>query len=49
MYTANTMACLTEAMGLALPGSGTIPAVYSDRIRLAKMTGERSWISTSPA
>ncbi len=41
MYTANTMACLTEAMGLALPGSGTIPAVYSDRIRLAKMTGEK--------
>ncbi|MDD2533370.1 MAG: dihydroxy-acid dehydratase [Eubacteriales bacterium] len=41
MYTANTMACLTEAMGLALPGSGTIPAVYSDRKRLAKMTGER--------
>jgi dihydroxy-acid dehydratase len=41
MYTANTMACLTEAMGLALPGSGTIPAVYSDRIRLAKMSGEK--------
>ena len=41
MYTANTMACLTEAIGLALPGSGTIPAVYSDRKRLAKMTGER--------
>lgn len=41
MYTANTMACLTEAMGLTLPGSGTIPAVYSDRKRLARMTGER--------
>lgn len=41
MYTANTMACLTEAMGMALPGSGTIPAVYSDRKRLAKLTGER--------
>lgn len=41
MYTANTMACLTEAIGLALPGSGTIPAVYADRKRLAKMTGER--------
>ncbi len=41
MYTANTMACLTEAIGLALPGSGTIPAVYSDRKRLAKMTGEK--------
>jgi dihydroxy-acid dehydratase len=40
MYTANTMACLTEAMGLALPGNGTIPAVYADRIRLARMTGE---------
>lgn len=41
MYTANTMACLTEAMGLTLPGSGTIPAVYSDRKRLAKNTGEK--------
>lgn len=41
MYTANTMACLTEAMGLALPGNGTIPAVFSDRIRLAKNTGEQ--------
>ncbi len=41
MYTANTMACLTEAMGMALPGSGTIPAVYADRKRLARMTGER--------
>lgn len=39
MYTANTMNCLTEAMGMALPGNGTIPAVYSDRIRLAKKTG----------
>jgi len=39
MYTANTMNCLTEAMGMALPGNGTIPAVYSDRIRHAKMTG----------
>lgn len=41
MYTANTMNCLTEAMGMALPGNGTIPAVYSDRIRLAKHTGMR--------
>lgn len=41
MYTANTMNCLTEAMGLSLPGAGTIPAVYSDRVRLARMTGER--------
>ncbi len=41
MYTANTMNCLTEAAGLALPGSGTIPAVYADRIRLARQTGEQ--------
>lgn len=39
MYTANTMNCLTEALGMALPGNGTIPAVYSERIRLAKDTG----------
>ncbi len=39
MYTANTMNCLTEAMGLGLPGNGTIPAVYSDRRRLAKKAG----------
>lgn len=39
MFTANTMNCVIEAMGLALPGNGTIPAVYSDRIRLAKDTG----------
>ena len=41
MYTANTMNCLTEALGLSLPGSGTIPAVYSDRLRLARQTGEQ--------
>ena len=41
MYTANTMNCLTEAMGMSLPGAGTIPAVYADRTRLAKQTGER--------
>jgi dihydroxy-acid dehydratase len=40
MYTANTMNCLTEAMGMALPGNGTIPAVYADRRRLARRTGE---------
>jgi dihydroxy-acid dehydratase len=40
MYTANSMNCLTEAIGLALPGNGTIPAVKSERIRLAKTTGE---------
>ncbi len=41
MYTANTMNCLTEAMGMSLPGSGTIPAVYADRTRLARHTGEQ--------
>lgn len=40
MYTANTMNCLTEALGMSLPGSGTIPAVFSDRRRLARETGE---------
>ena len=39
MYTANSMNCLTEALGMGLPGNGTIPAVYSDRIKLAKMAG----------
>jgi dihydroxy-acid dehydratase len=39
MYTANSMNCLTEAIGLALPGNGTIPAVYAARIRLAKQAG----------
>ncbi len=39
MYTANTMNCMTEAIGMGLPGNGTIPAVYSARIRLAKETG----------
>ncbi|MDD2374962.1 MAG: dihydroxy-acid dehydratase [Eubacteriales bacterium] len=41
MYTANTMNCLTEAIGLSLPGAGTVPAVYADRVRLARMSGER--------
>ncbi|MGN0523819.1 MAG: dihydroxy-acid dehydratase [Eubacterium sp.] len=41
MYTANSMNCLTESIGMSLPGSGTIPAVYSKRLRLAKMAGER--------
>ena len=41
MYTANSMNCLTEAIGLALEGNGTIPAVYSARLRLAKETGMR--------
>lgn len=39
MYTANSMNCLTEALGMGLRGNGTIPAVYSDRIRLAKQAG----------
>lgn len=39
MFTANSMNCLTEALGLALPGNGTIPAVYSERLILAKETG----------
>ncbi|MDA3971329.1 MAG: dihydroxy-acid dehydratase [Desulfobulbaceae bacterium] len=39
MFTANSMNCLTEAIGLGLPGNGTIPAVYSARIRLAKQAG----------
>ena len=41
MYTANSMNCLTEVIGMALPGNGTIPAVQSARLRLAKDTGER--------
>ncbi|MDR0821194.1 MAG: dihydroxy-acid dehydratase [Oscillospiraceae bacterium] len=40
MYTANSMNCLTEAIGFSLPRSGTLPAVYSARRRLAKETGE---------
>lgn len=41
MFTANSMNCLTEAIGLGLPGNGTIPAVFSERIRLAKKAGMR--------
>ena len=41
MFTANSMNCLTEVLGMALPGNGTIPAVYSARLRLAKETGRR--------
>ncbi len=41
MFTANSMNCLTEALGLALPGNGTIPAVYARRIRFAKESGEQ--------
>lgn len=39
MFTANSMNCLSEVLGMALPGNGTIPAVYSARLRLAKETG----------
>jgi dihydroxy-acid dehydratase len=52
MYTANTMNCLTEALGIALPGNGTIPAVFSDRRRLARRTGEaimRLWRENTTA
>jgi dihydroxy-acid dehydratase len=41
MFTANSMNCLTEALGLGLVGNGTIPAVYAARIRLAKRAGKR--------
>ena len=39
MFTANSMNCLTESLGMGLPGNGTIPAVYGERIRLAKEAG----------
>ncbi len=39
MYTANSMNCICEGLGMALPGNGTIPAVFSERIRLAKASG----------
>ncbi|MBE0476863.1 MAG: dihydroxy-acid dehydratase [Coriobacteriia bacterium] len=39
LFTANSMNCLTEAIGMGLPGNGTVPAVYSERIRLAKHAG----------
>ena len=41
MFTANSMNCLAEVIGMALPGNGTIPAVYSERIRFAKDSGEQ--------
>jgi dihydroxy-acid dehydratase len=41
MFTANSMNCLTEAIGMALPGNGTIPAVMAARVRLAKRTGQQ--------
>ena len=39
MFTANSICCLSEALGIALPGNGTVPAVYSERVRLAKHAG----------
>jgi dihydroxy-acid dehydratase len=42
LFTANSMNCLTEAVGMGLPGNGTIPAVYSARLRLAKQAGMRA-------
>jgi len=39
MFTANSMNCLCEALGIALPGNGTLPAVYAERLRLAKSAG----------
>lgn len=41
MFTANSMNCLSEAIGIALPGNGTIPAVFSERLRLAKQAGKQ--------
>ncbi len=40
MFTANSMNCLTEVLGMGLPGNGTIPAVYAERVRLAKQAGQ---------
>ena len=40
MFTANSMNCLTEVLGIGLPGNGTIPAPYAERIRLAKKPNE---------
>ncbi len=42
MFTANSICCLSEGLGIALPGNGTIPAVYSERIRLAKHAGMKA-------
>ena len=41
LYTANTMNCLTEAMGMGLPGNGTVPAADSRRLQLARQAGEQ--------
>ena len=42
LYTANTMACMTEAMGMSLPGCATAPAVDAEKLRIARKTGERA-------
>ena len=42
LYTANTMACMTEAMGMSLPGCAAVPAVFAEKLRLAFKTGYRS-------
>ena len=42
MFTANSMNCLCESLGMALPGNGTIPAVYAQRLRLAKEAGQQA-------
>ncbi|SHI85613.1 dihydroxyacid dehydratase [Dethiosulfatibacter aminovorans DSM 17477] len=41
MFTANSMGCMTEVLGMALPGNGTVPAVHAKRLRLAKESGKR--------
>ncbi|WP_292346203.1 MULTISPECIES: dihydroxy-acid dehydratase [unclassified Methanoregula] len=41
LYTANTMACMTEALGMSLPGCAATPAVHAEKLRLARATGER--------
>ncbi|MHC1629866.1 MAG: dihydroxy-acid dehydratase [Methanoculleaceae archaeon] len=41
LYTANTMACMTEAMGMSLPGCAAVPAVYAEKLRIARLSGER--------
>ncbi len=43
MFTANSMNCLAETIGVALPGNGTIPAVHAARVRLAKQPACASW------
>jgi len=42
LYTANTMACMTEAMGMSLPGCACVPAVFAEKLRLAYLSGSRS-------